>query len=78
MNALCEACSTGPADIDGHSAMLAQSLGDMGMEFKCGNCGALWIRAVSGLSAYRWIHHTRESSDPGMLLPPLSGASAGF
>jgi hypothetical protein len=77
MEELCKACAAGPDGFEGHGAMLAQALGDMGMEFRCGDCQALWVRAISGLSQFRWVHRVRPPPEAGVALPPLSGGGPG-
>ena len=72
METLCPACTVGPAGIEGHHDLRAQSLGENGMTFGCRTCHASWSRTYAAHGSFFWLHRTEVAADVGMSLPSHS------
>lgn len=76
--ALCEACSLGPFNIDGHPYLMACSMGSVQMSFRCQECHTLWSRTHRKGGGFSWIsipERTPQSPEQGVELPPRTHPS---
>jgi hypothetical protein len=69
MEALCPACTVGPAGIEGHQDLRVRSLGENAMGFTCRTCHALWSRTYSTHGSFFWLRRAAPGADVGMSLP---------
>ena len=60
MSPMCTACTSGPANIEGHMRLLALTLGASAASFRCEQCNATWLRTTLD----RGTRFTWERLDP--------------
>lgn len=78
MNANCEACTLGPAKIDGHAALMVHILAVAGMLFKCRQCELTWMRSYSADDRYEWTRLPERTVAPmplGIVIPAAAARS---
>ena len=78
MEPLCNECSQGPANIDGHAGLWVQALGAGQMVFRCRTCESLWYRA-GGDGRFVWtlMGDATTTRSRGVSVPPRSGIRYG-
>ncbi len=77
MKMLCPACLLGPSAIDGHADLMAVTLGEDRMCFRCQACQSLWDRKPAGRGGYAWSRTAERAirmRRRDLAVPPLSGS----
>ena len=78
MSRLCESCTAGPSNIDGHAQLFADALSTRLVVFHCAHCGTGWSRVYVGSGGFRWQRWDPESnlhSWGGVRVPPKAFGS---
>lgn len=50
----CADCKRGPAGIEGHERLFSHTMNSVLMQFKCRECGSLWVRRYGDNGTFVW------------------------
>ena len=66
MDALCEKCSAGPSNAEGHEDLFTHSFVGWDVMLQCRACGNLWRRSRPAANGYDW---TPSAKSAGVRVP---------
>ncbi len=69
----CAHCRRGPAGIEGHERLFSHTMTSDRMQFKCRECGSIWVRRHADNGGYAWTAPRGEH--PGMDVPGRPGTA---
>jgi hypothetical protein len=73
MDVNCHACLSGPCGFMGHADLMAQTVGDHRISFKCRLCHLFWTRSIARDGGFAWTVVSEQvaySPALGVIVPP--------